>query len=376
MVNIQALRAVAAWAVVGHHLVDALRNYIAIGRFPYNPAIGSYGVEVFFVISGFVMMASTSKRAITPGRFLAERWVRVAPLYWALTLGVAGAMWAGLRLFAAHGFDPARLVTSLAFMPSWVDGRIGNPVLFPGWTLNYEMMFYALFAVALLFPWWCSAAFVVSALGFAVVAQWMLSDPLVDYLGRDIVLGFAGDWPVVRASARGDPVRAGWPLIAMAVVAMIMLDLTDFGKSVHGEIAVTAAAIMMVAGRWRWNGAGWPRMKGWPWRRAMPAIRSIWSTPCASGGGQAVSGAPPQPDLGGHRGGHGGDGDRRGCGRHVGPPLVRGAGDAMLKRALSRDRVCATGFAGLARFLGMDDARRAISTCACKRYDITRPHGL
>lgn len=140
--GVQYLRAVAALGVVVFHAAER-----AGGHF----AIGAAGVDIFFVISGFIMWVLAETRHPAPSAFLRERIERIAPLYWIATaVMVAGGM-AGLfpnmRLSAFH------VLASFAFIPHYSpsDGGLW-PVLVQGWTLNYEMFFYVLFAASLLLP--------------------------------------------------------------------------------------------------------------------------------------------------------------------------------------------------------------------------------
>jgi exopolysaccharide production protein ExoZ len=138
--GVQYLRAVAALGVVVFHAME---------RTGGNFAIGAAGVDVFFVISGFIMWVLAETRHPAPSAFLRERIERIAPLYWMATAvmvagGLAG-LFPNMRLTVFH------VLGSFAFIPhhSPSDGGLW-PVLVQGWTLNYEMFFYALFA-ALLF---------------------------------------------------------------------------------------------------------------------------------------------------------------------------------------------------------------------------------
>ena len=140
--GIQYLRAFAALAVVVFHAAERTGGHFAIG---------AAGVDVFFVISGFIMWVLSQRKPTTPARFLRDRLERIAPVYWIATgVMVAGAL-AGLfpnmKLTLGHVFG------SLSFVPhrSPSNGEIW-PVLVQGWTLNYEMFFYAIFAGCLLLP--------------------------------------------------------------------------------------------------------------------------------------------------------------------------------------------------------------------------------
>ncbi|MBA3837194.1 MAG: acyltransferase [Sphingomonas sp.] len=146
LLNIQALRAVAALMVVLHHLAGSLARFGVPEKLLFS---GASGVDIFFVISGFVMVHSTAHRPPTPMGFFTNRIVRVAPLYWLITIALASAVVVLPNMFRSVNVTPAGWLKSLAFIP-YVNGDLGmTPILHVGWTLNYEMFFYAIFAVAL-----------------------------------------------------------------------------------------------------------------------------------------------------------------------------------------------------------------------------------
>ena len=130
--SLQMLRAVAAYAVLLFHL----------GLF----RLGYAGVDVFFVLSGFIMgMLGTQEGARA---FLLRRLIRIAPLYWAVTLAFCAitAVPGMARHFVLHGAD---LLRSLLFVPYVnAQGEIW-PIVVPGWTLDYEILFYALMGLCL-----------------------------------------------------------------------------------------------------------------------------------------------------------------------------------------------------------------------------------
>ncbi|GJE16756.1 acyltransferase family protein [Methylobacterium marchantiae] len=146
--SIQALRFVAALLVVAFHLAD--------GHF----IVGAAGVDVFFIISGFIM--GTIGVREPPAAFLAKRLIRVVPLYWAVTLLMSVVSLAGV--FTQFTVDPRRLVLSLLFIPYYEPGGGLWPLVVVGWTLNVEMLFYAVFTVGLVLGAPIRFAFVALAL--------------------------------------------------------------------------------------------------------------------------------------------------------------------------------------------------------------------
>jgi exopolysaccharide production protein ExoZ len=135
--SIHYLRAIAAIMVAVFHIFSNV-EFMSSYSTPVYWLNG--GVDIFFIISGFVMMQSTSSRAITPGQFMTQRAIRIVPLYWIATLAV---------MIQIQGRWELK-VKSLLFLPAYnpkVD--MMQPVLEPGWTLNYEMFFYVVFALSL-----------------------------------------------------------------------------------------------------------------------------------------------------------------------------------------------------------------------------------
>ena len=131
LTGVELLRFFAALAVVAFHIPGV--------------GVGSFGVDIFFVISGFVMMLSTSNDA---NQFLLKRLIRIVPLYWLATIGVFGIALVAPNLLANTDASINDLVRSLLFIPFNKNGIGHQPVLAVGWTLNYEMYFYAIFALS------------------------------------------------------------------------------------------------------------------------------------------------------------------------------------------------------------------------------------
>ena len=153
---LQALRAVAATMIVVLHAEELVLNHSATHSLPFSPfrflPLGT-GVDLFFVISGFVIVYASRKLFATSGgrrEFMRRRLIRIVPLYWtALTLRVF-VLTAGVLLGAKTFPDGTAIIASYLFIPYDAMGfgpRYPFPILDLGWTLNYEMFFYVLFAL-------------------------------------------------------------------------------------------------------------------------------------------------------------------------------------------------------------------------------------
>jgi exopolysaccharide production protein ExoZ len=147
--SIQALRAVAALSVFFFHYAETLR--IEFGFPPGLFSIGDAGVDIFFVISGFIMCLTTDRPdQRSPGQFAVKRLARILPLYYVMTLGVFALALVAPHLLGSTTASLGNLVKSLLFVPYAREDGMVQPILFLGWTLNYEMFFYAIFTLALL----------------------------------------------------------------------------------------------------------------------------------------------------------------------------------------------------------------------------------
>jgi exopolysaccharide production protein ExoZ len=147
--GIQILRAIAAFMVVLHHSEWVVKSNFATTSWP---TFGAAGVDLFFVISGFIICLTTS-RATDPAQFIRKRLIRIIPLYWLVTLITFAIMCVDERFLDWQQANPVNLIKSLLFIPYGGGGGLIQPILFVGWSLNYEILFYALWAVTLfLFP--------------------------------------------------------------------------------------------------------------------------------------------------------------------------------------------------------------------------------
>ena len=156
--SIQILRALAAFAVVFHHVGLALEAHYAVplGKMAeVLVGLGAAGVDLFFVISGYIIFRSTSK--LDSGFkqacwFLLKRAARIFPNYWFWT-SVLLCMWmAGLAL-KSHSYPLSYIVGSYLLIPvAREDGSL-HPLLDQGWTLTFEVYFYIAFSLAITFGW-------------------------------------------------------------------------------------------------------------------------------------------------------------------------------------------------------------------------------
>jgi exopolysaccharide production protein ExoZ len=220
--SIQYLRGLAALGVLLFHASQ--RAGAAFGA-------GAAGVDVFFVISGFIMWTVSARRATGPGDFLLRRAGRIAPLYWTITLLVVGLDMLRPSLFPNMRLDAPHVILSLLFLPHHDPTGAIAPVIVPGWTLNYEAFFYVNFALTLLAPAGRRAWVLTSVLGGLCLAglflphgRWAAVDTYCDPLILEFV---AGSW-LAKAAAAGrlGSVTAAWTAIAAGLLIMTAAAVT------------------------------------------------------------------------------------------------------------------------------------------------------
>ncbi|AXU95241.1 hypothetical protein CI789_08360 [Erwinia persicina] len=158
ILSITYLRAVACMLVVVCHaesFAGKLSPGFFSGLFGYGGAIGKLGVYLFFMISGY-LMACVHWEDFGQGKmglFVKKRLVRILPMYYLFTLATIMAWVVNPGWFPATVLTPLDDILSLLFIPSVYIKELGTltPVLSVGWTLCYEMLFYLIFAIGMMF---------------------------------------------------------------------------------------------------------------------------------------------------------------------------------------------------------------------------------
>lgn len=247
--NIQLLRLTAAAAVLLSHGADLfLPDDSLIWAVPWTA-----GVDIFFVISGFVMVYLTRGQFGHRGAartFMVRRLLRIAPPYWLFTT----LMVATVLLFGDHlrntSLSTSIVATSYAFVP-WprADGSL-HPLLSQGWTLNYEAFFYLAFAAALPFRrglLWLSLAFAALAIVHAwIPAPWFM----LSFWTQPIIIEFIAGIGLGLLFLRGTRLP-WWGSVALAAAAIsLLITVVSLGDSIPfiRPISFGIPALMLCAG--------------------------------------------------------------------------------------------------------------------------------
>ncbi|MEN4910510.1 acyltransferase family protein [Erwinia amylovora] len=172
IVTIQWLRGLAALSVVVQHTAFKSHQYNYNILTGYN--VGSFGVDLFFIISGFIMCHVTSERT-KPTEFLRRRLTRILPLYWLLSLFALVIYIINPSLVNSSGGN-IDIISSIFITPTKDKLLLQN-----GWSLSYELFFYLIISASLLFGRKYLCSFTNLAI-FLLVLAGLLHQPLNEYL--------------------------------------------------------------------------------------------------------------------------------------------------------------------------------------------------
>lgn len=252
LVSVQALRAFAALAVVAYH---------ALQWGPGGFDVGRAGVDVFFVISGLVIWRSAGGTAAGPWLFLWRRLIRIAPLYWLATLAVAATAVAWPNFLPEVRPGWRHLALSLAFIPHLDPRGLPFPTLPPGWTLNYEAVFYLAFAAALLAPRRWRAPLVMASMAGCAGFGLLVSRPSYFLGANAMLLEFAAGVALGWILERDGLPRAAWggAMVAAALAWWTLLHGLGLFNELWRPLFWGLPAFVLVAGAVTWETRAGPR---------------------------------------------------------------------------------------------------------------------
>ncbi len=197
------------------------------------------GVDVFFVISGFIMVYASRPLFAQPGArsvFLARRFARIAPLYWAVTTIYLLIAWVLPSVLNQPVPSAWKVAASYLFIPATRPDGLVQPLYSLGWTLNYEMFFYVLFAGVLGLRFRAALLCLLAMLLGLVVAGSIAplpqplgfwTDPIILEFAFGVGLGFLHH----RGAILTRPIR-----LALVAAALAMLALGPLGSG--GELTL------------------------------------------------------------------------------------------------------------------------------------------
>jgi peptidoglycan/LPS O-acetylase OafA/YrhL len=250
--SVQYLRGIAALAVIYFHT----KVYIPDFAWPIGRQFGYGGVDLFFVVSGFIMMVTTSAKPQSTWAFYLRRIIRVVPLYWGATLTAAVLFLVIPGAFLKQTITFNHVVLSLLFIPHHVEGEIGAPPFFKiGWTLNFEMFFYLVFGLTLFWRAAWQRLLVIAILFVGLTIGGVIfkpSNPALGYYTSPFVLEFLLGGIVGHLMARGVlrcvPLQTIWIGSILATTCVLLIGGRQgdgFGRTL--TMGLPAAALLAFA---------------------------------------------------------------------------------------------------------------------------------
>jgi peptidoglycan/LPS O-acetylase OafA/YrhL len=229
--NLHLLRVIAALGVVYFHTTSTAGLQL-------DWDVGSRGVDVFFVISGFIIAYIGSSK---PEHFFRRRLIRVVPFYWAATLCVFAVAAVAPHVFRTTTANVPHLLSSLAFVPR-LNETTGEmmPTLLLGWSLNFEMFFYVLFALSLAIspkraPMICVGWIVAFVIAIHTIAS---NNDVMNFYARPIVLEFCFgvvvyyifDWASARKAALANVAALKWLLVLVLIACLVIINVLEHDR--------------------------------------------------------------------------------------------------------------------------------------------------
>lgn len=249
--SVQALRAFAALSVAILHVLHDASPLDPTGLIQrwHDALPWESGVDLFFLISGFVMVYASADlfgRRGSPATFMARRVIRIVPLYWAATTLFIVVALASPGSVSQADLSLSHVVMSYSFLPSVrPDGSI-QPIYSLGWTLNYEMFFYLVFAACIALPRRRALAAVALFLGSAVALHPLVPPQATvlvfwtDARLLEFLLGMAVAVVAAKGVAFPSPIRA-----ALALIALTLL-IAMHRSGVGGDPMTTGAPLSLL----------------------------------------------------------------------------------------------------------------------------------
>jgi len=261
LVEIQHLRAFAVLLVIWAHLYQSEVRFFSDPGFGSFALTGFIGVDVFFVVSGYIIHHLYGQQAGLNIRFFLNRLNRIFPLYWVFTLAaLAGYFIMGDSL--TENASDLNLASSLTLIPT---GQA--PILLVGWTLTHELYFYLAYGLFMIVPKpsriWVVGLWAVLTIGFSLAPNEHASPWLVLILSPFNMLFLAG---AVLSEFQSDLQNRKWAALVLTLIgAILALGWTG----IHGLDGLTEPRLRVAVYSGFAIGVVWAFLA---WRPALPAL--------------------------------------------------------------------------------------------------------
>ncbi|HEY8085995.1 MAG TPA: acyltransferase [Methylophilaceae bacterium] len=243
--SLQVLRGIAASAVVLHHTIRAVLLFSS----ERNDAASAHwlaewlaiGVDIFFVISGFIMVYISTpylegKKPLND--FVMMRIIRIYPIYFTATFLLLTIQTVSFLLSSGVGFNLSlrRILSALVLFPSFNQKGLVQPVLGVGWTLSYEILFYITFYISICLAKKANLLIIIIStilisinITTNIIPEWNLA--INSFLKNRIMFEFIFGCGIAMAYMKGLAQRLPvWPLFVLSVISLF-LSLTADGNA-------------------------------------------------------------------------------------------------------------------------------------------------
>lgn len=220
MVSVQWLRALAVMMVIVFHVL--LKAQI-LGLTTLSFSQGAAGVDLFFIISGFIMIYITEKRKYSFTDFMKRRVIRIIPLYWLLSMVVCIVYFYNPSVVNSHNGE-TDILSSFSLLP--IQGKV--MLLEVGWTLRYEFFFYFIFAISIFLFRKNTVYCLIIIVATSMVSLFNLNNFYVQYFTNPIILEFSfgiASYYLFRKITK----KIGSALLITGVMLLALFGLTEYG---------------------------------------------------------------------------------------------------------------------------------------------------
>jgi len=236
--------------VVLVHAMESARDHLGAGHVLYS---GAAGVDIFFAISGFIMVVTTANSWGVPGagrEFIQRRLIRLVPLYWLATCLGLGLLLAFPGLVIHTKLHLWHSIASFLFIPAWNFEHIPVPLLPVGWTLSYELLFYLLFALALTtsrrpIRWAAGFLLLAVSIGYFQTPSWGAPAVILNSVLIEFIIGMA----IGYATLQGFHLRRSIavPIFLIALAVLLATDIARAGSPPRVILWGVPAALILLS---------------------------------------------------------------------------------------------------------------------------------
>lgn len=270
--RLQALRAFAAVAVVAYHLGTRSNEKLGLRLLGNALNAGNVGVDVFFVLSGFIIFSIHRVDIGHPAearRYLRKRLVRVYPMYWIVASVALVIFLTGYG--DAVNRNVAVIIKSAILFPQ---NSGVYPVLNVAWTLSFELLFYGMFAMWIAWSrrralryWvvWLTPTLVlwlIRVTGLGTSRGNLIDGFLFDGRNLEFLLGCGTAWLFVRRPRVPFARALMWLGVIYTVTMAALVGANASFRPLHGDpvlvFGVPAALMILGAAAWDRSGASAP----------------------------------------------------------------------------------------------------------------------